>query len=78
MPGVTVQPVNAEAGGHGPSDPPCPGTRPDWRGWIVLVWVLVWGWAYALMAIQARSPQLLEWMRALARAVFPGDPNGPG
>jgi hypothetical protein len=37
--------------------------RPDWRGWIGLVWVLVWGWAYALMVIQARAPQVLAWFR---------------
>jgi hypothetical protein len=47
----------------------------DWRGWIALTWVMVWGWAYALMAIQARSPQVLEWIRALSRVAFPGDPQ---
>jgi hypothetical protein len=51
--------------------PPIPGsprfsrTRPDWRGWIALTWVLVWAWAYALMAIEARSPQVLAWFRSL-------------
>jgi hypothetical protein len=39
--------------------------RPDWRGWIALAWVLVWGWAYALMAIQARAPQVVSWFRSL-------------
>jgi len=39
-------------------------TRPDWRGWVGLAWVLVWGWAYALMAIQARSPQVFAWFRS--------------
>ena len=39
--------------------------RPDWRGWIALVWVLVWGWAYALMAIQAKAPQVVSWVRSL-------------
>ncbi len=38
-------------------------SRPDWRGWIALVWVIVWGWAYATMAFQARAPQVLTWLR---------------
>jgi hypothetical protein len=40
--------------------------RIDWRGWIGLAWVLYWGWAYALMAIQARAPKVLDWMRNLS------------
>ncbi len=36
-------------------------TRPDWRGRIGLVWVLIWGSAYAVAVIQARCPQLLSW-----------------
>ena len=48
-----------------PAGPPqFPTDRPDWRGWIGLAWVLVWGWAYALMAIEARSPQALAWFRS--------------
>jgi hypothetical protein len=39
--------------------------RVDWRGWIGLIWVLWWAWAYALMAIQAKSPQVLAWFRSL-------------
>jgi hypothetical protein len=39
--------------------------RPDWRRWIGLLWVLWWAWAYALMAIQAKSPQVLAWVRSL-------------
>jgi hypothetical protein len=39
--------------------------RPDWRGWIALLWVLVWGWAYAVMTIQARAPQVVSWLRSL-------------
>ena len=38
-------------------------SRPDWRGWIALVWVIVWGWAYGTMAFQARAPQVLAWLR---------------
>ena len=30
------------------------GGEPDWRGWITLVWVLWWAWAYGIMAIKAR------------------------
>jgi hypothetical protein len=41
-----------------------PRIRPDWRGWIVLAWVLIWGWAYALMAIEAKAPQVLAWIRS--------------
>ena len=47
----------------------------DWRGWIALTWAVVWGWAYALMAVRARSPQVFEAIRALSRAAFPGDPK---
>jgi hypothetical protein len=41
--------------------------RVDWRGWITLAWVLWWGWAYAAMALHARGPQVLAWVRALAK-----------
>jgi hypothetical protein len=64
-----------ETGGNRPFDPRSSSSRPDWRGWIALAWVVVWGWAYALMAIQARSPQVLEWIRALSRVAFPGHPR---
>lgn len=37
----------------------------DWRGWIALAWVLWWAWAYGLMAIQARAPQVIAWVRSL-------------
>jgi hypothetical protein len=47
----------------------------DWRGWIGLVWAVVWGWAYALIAIRARSPQFLGWIGALSRVAFPDDPQ---
>jgi CHASE2 domain-containing sensor protein len=43
---------------------PIPRTRPDWRGWIALAWVLAWGCVYALMAIQARAPQVLAWFQS--------------
>jgi hypothetical protein len=39
-------------------------SRPDWRGWITLVWVIVWGWAYGTMAIHARATQVLAWLRS--------------
>jgi hypothetical protein len=39
-------------------------SRPDWRGWIALIWVIVWGWAYAIMAFHARAPQVLAWLRS--------------
>ncbi len=49
-----------------PDDPaPHPRTRIDWRGWLALAWVLFWGWAYTLMVIQARAPQVLTWFREL-------------
>ena len=38
-------------------------SRPDWRGWLALAWVLFWGGAYAFMVIQARSPRVLAWFR---------------
>ena len=37
----------------------------DGLGWIALAWVLWWAWAYALMAVQARGPQVLAWVRSL-------------
>jgi hypothetical protein len=37
----------------------------DWRGWIALAWVVCWGWAYGAMAIEARSPQVMAWLRSL-------------
>jgi hypothetical protein len=41
--------------------------RLDWRGWITLAWVLWWGWAYAVMAVQARGPQVMAWLRAIGK-----------
>jgi hypothetical protein len=38
-------------------------SRPDWRGWIVLTWVIGWGWAYVMMVFEARGPQVLTWLR---------------
>ncbi len=38
----------------------------DWRGWIALIWVLWWAWAYGLMVLQARAPQILAWIRSVA------------
>lgn len=34
----------------------------DWRGWIGVAWAVGWGLAYAVMAIQARAPQLLRYL----------------
>jgi hypothetical protein len=48
--------------------------RWDWRGWIALVWVLVWGWAYAVMAVQARAPQVLAGIRSFLSTGPPGRP----
>jgi hypothetical protein len=39
----------------------------DWRGWITLAWVLCCGWAYAVMAVKARGPLVLDWIRALGK-----------
>jgi len=39
----------------------------DWRGWVVLVWVLWWGWSYGLMVFHARGPQVLAWLRTIWR-----------
>ena len=41
--------------------------RPDWRGWIALVWVIGWGCAYGTMVLQARAPQVLTWLSAVRR-----------
>jgi len=41
-------------------------SRLDWRGWIALLWALWWAWAYCVMAIEARLPQALAWLRTLA------------
>jgi hypothetical protein len=41
----------------------------DWRGWITLAWVLGCGWAYAVMAVRARGPLVLGWLRALGNWV---------
>jgi hypothetical protein len=58
-----------QTGGRRPTEPRGPASRPDLRGWMALAWVVFWGWAYALMVIQARSPQVHEWMRTLSRIV---------
>jgi hypothetical protein len=44
----------------------------DWRGWIALAWAMVWGWAYVLVALQARAPQIVCWIRTIARRVAAG------
>jgi hypothetical protein len=55
----------------GQDAPAAPAARPDWRGWVALAWVVVWGSAYALIAIQARAPQLWSWIVTLTRNTFP-------
>ena len=50
---------------HRPSLPRFSRAPFDWRGWIALAWVLWWAWAYALMAVQAKGPQVLAWVRSL-------------
>jgi hypothetical protein len=40
---------------------------PDWRSWIALVWVIGWGWAYGIMVVQARAPQVLTWLRLVGK-----------
>jgi hypothetical protein len=40
------------------------GFSADWRGWLVLTWVIGWGWIYALMVVHARGPQVLAWLAA--------------
>jgi hypothetical protein len=37
-------------------------SRIDWRGWVALAWALGWGWAYVIMVLQARAPQVLTWL----------------
>jgi hypothetical protein len=59
--------VTEEARLAGPGAPAAPANRPDWRGWIALAWVVFWGSAYALMAIQARAPEVLRWVMTLTR-----------
>ena len=39
--------------------------RLDWRGWLALAWVVYWGWAYAVMATQARWPLVSAWLQSL-------------
>ncbi len=40
-------------------------SSPDWRGWIALAWVLLWGLAYVVMLLQARAPQVVRGIRML-------------
>ena len=49
----------------GPGTPQAAASRTDWRGWLALAWVVLWGSAYAVMAIQARAPQVVQWLRHL-------------
>src|SRR5262249_10950889 len=66
----TVAPLSPDplANGFPVATPGAPNSslpRARRRGWIALAWVVVWGSAYAVMAIQARAPQLLAWLRQL-------------
>ena len=43
--------------------------RVDWRGWVVLAWVIYWGICYGNMAVRARGQRVLFWFtRNEARA----------
>jgi hypothetical protein len=37
---------------------------PDWRAWLAVAWVVYWGWAYAVMATQARWPLVSAWLHS--------------
>jgi hypothetical protein len=39
----------------------------DWRGWLALAWALWFGWLYSLMVIETKFPQVLAWLRAVAK-----------
>jgi hypothetical protein len=39
----------------------------DWRGWVALTWALLFGWLYSLMVIETKFPQVLAWLRAVAK-----------
>jgi hypothetical protein len=58
--------VSDEVGIDRPNGPPAKHRGGDWRGWIALGWVLIWGFAYAVMAIEARAGQFTRWIEALA------------
>lgn len=65
------------------SDPPADaGIRPDWRGGVILAWVVCFGLLYGKMVVSRRGGQVHDWVARLVREVRPtlqavGRP-GPG
>lgn len=39
--------------------------RIDWRGWIVLAWVVFWGAAYLRMAVAPRLTPAIRWLLSM-------------
>lgn len=45
------------------SDPPRRGFQAvDWRGWLALAWVIVFGLLYARTVIESRGVQIRSWV----------------
>jgi hypothetical protein len=54
------------------SDPPAvTRRRPDWRGWIILAWVVWWGLLYGTMVVEKRGGKVRGWIVRLRGDVRP-------
>jgi hypothetical protein len=54
------------------SDPPREtGRRPDWRGWIMLAWVVWCGLLYGKMVVERRGGKLQGWITPASAGARP-------
>jgi hypothetical protein len=50
------------------ADPKTADRRPvDWRGWIILAWVVWFGLLYGKMVVEQRGGKLKEWIAGAPR-----------
>lgn len=62
-----------------PSDPGARARPPlDWRGWLALAWVLVFGLLYARATVEHRGGKVRAALSRLSAVLAPPHPHGPG
>ena len=53
------------------------GRSVDWRGWLILAWVLWFGLLYGKMIVERRGHRLRELVPIGRKAMGPRDARGP-
>lgn len=60
---------------HSTGSKPAAHSGPDWRGWIVLGWVIFAGCGYSGMAYKERGQRVLDWFRPARSEITTASPH---